>query len=206
MKSTRSFFLYGSWFPGFVHHKWLEQFIDDAQAAYIKGSVYRSNVGYPILINEGTDRIPGVLAQITGPSALFLLMDEFHGISAMNPEASVFQRFEAQVFIGDEVTQAQAYAMPKMRVSPRWPRIVGGDWVNQLKNQPDLVSTLSDSQKIYLSRLGASKGKEGVPSDLTVYRELLKLDLIVDRGRRVGLSKLGKEVVKYLPQFSERVH
>lgn len=206
MKSTRSFFLYGSWFPGFVHHKWLEQFVDDARAAYIQGTVYRSNVGYPMLVNEGSDRIPGVLAQITGPAALFLIMDEFHGVSAMKPDSSVFQRFETNVMVDNETCRAQAYAMPKNKISPRWPRIVGGDWIQNLKSQPDLISTLSDAQKIYLSRLGASKAKESVPSDLTVYRELLKLELIVDRGRRVGLSKLGQEVVKYLPQLSERTH
>ena len=34
--------------------------------------------------------------------------------------------------------------------------------------------------------------------DLTLYRELMKLELIVDKGRRLALSSLGKEVYNHL--------
>jgi hypothetical protein len=34
---------------------------------------------------------------------------------------------------------------------------------------------------------------------MELYRELMKLELVVDKGRRLALSKLGQEVARYLP-------
>ena len=68
-----------------------------------------------------------------------------------------------------------------------------------LDENPPLPQTLSDRQRSYVLKLGAVKGRDIIPiQDLTLYRELMKLELIVDKGRRLALSSLGKEVYKHL--------
>ena len=57
---------------------------------------------------------------------------------------------------------------------------------------------LTDGQRQYILRLGATSGREIVPIDMKLYRELLNLEMIVDKGRRLALSKLGHEVFRYL--------
>lgn len=61
-----------------------------------------------------------------------------------------------------------------------------------------LMHELTPRQTTYVKRLSQVTGREIVPIDLDLYRELLKLGLIVDKGRRLALSKLGKEVAAAL--------
>ncbi len=62
-----------------------------------------------------------------------------------------------------------------------------------------LVHELTSRQAGYVKRLSQILGREIVPIDLDLYRELLKLGLIIDKGRRLALTKLGKEVAAALP-------
>ena len=74
-----------------------------------------------------------------------------------------------------------------------------GDWQRSLHENPPLPSRLNEKQKHYLGKLSAITGREILPiHDLTMYRELMKLELIVDKGRRIALSKFGHEVCRYL--------
>ncbi len=77
-------------------------------------------------------------------------------------------------------------------------RIPAGDWAHSLKATPPLTKTLTERQLAYVKRLSQVSGREIVPIDLELYRELMKLELVVDKGRRLALSKLGQEVVRYL--------
>ena len=61
-----------------------------------------------------------------------------------------------------------------------------------------MISQLSEKQATYVKRLGKSTSREIVPIDLNLYRELMNLELIVDKGRRLALSKLGLEVYRHL--------
>lgn len=207
MKITQHLFLYGSWFPGHVHFPLIENHVLHYRPATVEGSVYRARIGFPLFVNEGRDRVPGAVVQVSAPETLFLLLDEFHGVNKLNPLESFFERvtLSARDESGDS-SPVLVYAMPKHRLSAAFPRIPGGDWPRDLQVRPDLVSQLSERHRLYLQRLGASNGRENVPQDLSLYRELLKLELIVDRGRRVGLSKLGQEVVRYLPKNLETRH
>ncbi|MNS72308.1 hypothetical protein D3C72_1057130 [compost metagenome] len=64
--------------------------------------------------------------------------------------------------------------------------------------EPALTAKLSDKQVTYIQKLGKSSGREIIPIDLTLYRELMNLELIVDKGRRLALSKFGQEVYRHL--------
>lgn len=200
MKITQHLFLYGSWFPGHVHFPLIENHVLHFRPASVRGSVFRTEVGFPVFVAEGDDRIPGAVVEVNAPETLFLLLDEFHGVSKMNPLQSVYERLTLTAQADGEALPVLVYARPKSRLPRSYPRIVGGDWQADLEKRPDLVTRLPERHRAYLERLGASNGRESMPQDLTLYRELLKLELIVDRGRRVGLSKLGQEVVRYLPR------
>ena len=77
-------------------------------------------------------------------------------------------------------------------------KIMGGDWKASLLREPALTEKLTERQRLYVQRLGSTQGREIVPIDLGLYRELMNLELIVDKGRRLALSKLGQEVFRYL--------
>jgi hypothetical protein len=93
---------------------------------------------------------------------------------------------------------AQVYVLNPMRLPTDSILIKDGDWQTDLKVSPALPAKLTDKQRTYVQKLGASSGREIVPIDLTLYRELMNLELIVDKGRRLALSKLGQEVYRYL--------
>ena len=65
---------------------------------------------------------------------------------------------------------------------------------------PSIVNQLTERQSSYIRKLSQTTGRDIVPIDLDLYRELMKLNLIVDKGRRLALSKLGKEIARFLPE------
>jgi len=65
--------------------------------------------------------------------------------------------------------------------------------------KPNFLDQLTAKQVNYIKKLGSSSGRDIVPIDMELYRELMKMELIVDKGRRLALTKLGKEVFSYLP-------
>ncbi len=63
---------------------------------------------------------------------------------------------------------------------------------------PTLMAGLTDRQKLYIQKLSKTKGREVVPIDLAIARELISKELIVDKGRRLALTNLGSEVSCFL--------
>ncbi len=57
---------------------------------------------------------------------------------------------------------------------------------------------LSSRQASYVKKLGQISGRDILPIDLDLYRELMKLGLIIDKGRRLALTDLGKKVAAQL--------
>jgi hypothetical protein len=62
----------------------------------------------------------------------------------------------------------------------------------------NIIDKLTERQKIYIQKLAQAKGREIVPVDMALYRELMSLELIVDKGRRLALTRLGSEVSLFL--------
>jgi hypothetical protein len=58
---------------------------------------------------------------------------------------------------------------------------------------------LSSRQANYVKKLGQISGRDILPIDLDLYRELMKLGLIIDKGRRLALTELGKKIAADLP-------
>jgi hypothetical protein len=62
----------------------------------------------------------------------------------------------------------------------------------------ELSRRLTDRQRQYIVKLGHITGRKILPIDLGLYRELMKMQLIEDKGRRVALTKLGSEVFQQI--------
>jgi gamma-glutamylcyclotransferase (GGCT)/AIG2-like uncharacterized protein YtfP len=195
------FFIYGSMSEGLVHFSKISDFISSSEEATIQSHAYRLKVGYPVLVEGGQDLIPGQLVTmrtLTTSELLLSILDEFHGFQRLDEAKSLYIRREIIVETGGHQVQAWCYFLNPKKLPSNAARIEGGDWKASLRRDPPLTAKLTDRQRNYVQRLGASIGREIVPIDLGLYRELMNLELIVDKGRRLALSKLGQEVYRYL--------
>lgn len=203
MQSELSLFVYGSLVEGMVHFAKIREYIVSKESAFTCGTVYRLPSGYPVFSMptspECGDQVPGELVSLHAPELVYKLLDEFHGVSHLAPEKSLYFKENIQVQLSSGAARsASVYAINPAKMPKTASRIPFGDWVADLRSQPALPQTLTDRQATYIRRLANSSGREIVPIDLDLYRELMKLELIVDKGRRLALSPLGKDVARYL--------
>ena len=203
--TTMRFFVIGSWTEGMLHFQKLRPFIVSYEQATIKAAAYRLPVGFPVLVaeNSGTeagDQIIGQLIELQSNDTLLALMDSLHGVHATDPSKGLHQRCTARITKkSGESDEAQVYFFNSKKLSAKAERIAGGVWQDSLVQNPPLTEQLTEKQRIYVKKLGSAKGRDIVPiNDLSLYRELMKLELIVDKGRRLALSPLGKEVYNHL--------
>jgi gamma-glutamylcyclotransferase (GGCT)/AIG2-like uncharacterized protein YtfP len=192
------FFVYGSLSEGLVHFNKIQDFIISSTAAITRASVYRLKVGYPVLLEGEDDEVFGCLVKMRTTEFLVNLLDEFHGYHRMDETKSLFFRREIVVHTDQVMEKAWAYLLNPKKL-PKTARLIqGGNWQKSLELEPPLTHQLTEQQIAYIQRLGRSSGREIVPIDLSLYRELMNLDMIVDKGRRIALSKTGYEVFRYL--------
>jgi gamma-glutamylcyclotransferase (GGCT)/AIG2-like uncharacterized protein YtfP len=191
-------FVYGSLSEGLVHFNKIQDFIDSSELATTRAAVYRLKVGYPVLLENGEDLVSGQLLTLRTTDFLVNLLDEFHGFSKLEEDKSLYFRREmtVQTVTGPEV--AWAYVLNPKKLPKTATLIIGGDWKAALEAHPPLTGQLTERQRTYIQRLGNSTGREIVPIDLPLYRELMNLEMIVDKGRRLALSKTGQEVFRFL--------
>lgn len=190
------FFVHGAMSEGMVHWSRISQFIESTTPARIHASAWRLKVGFPVLLKEGRDPIAGQVAEVKASELLLNLLDEFHGFSRFDPEKSLFVREECDLAEGG---RAWVYFLNPRKLSPQARPIENGDWKRDLETNPPLTAKITERQRGYLLRLAAATGREIVPiNDMSLYRELMNLELIVDKGRRLALSPFGREVARYL--------
>jgi gamma-glutamylcyclotransferase (GGCT)/AIG2-like uncharacterized protein YtfP len=192
------FFVYGSMTEGFVHFSKIKDFVSSLEPAQIRGSAYRLKVGFPVIVEDGSDAVEGQLVRLNSTDLLASLLDEFHGVNRSFPAKSLYFRKETEVVTSAGHEVAWVYFLNPAKLPSQSEKIPGGDWKAILQEKPVLTDILTERQKTYVQRLGSITGREIVPIDLPLYRELMNLELIVDKGRRLALSKLGKEVFRYL--------
>lgn len=197
---TMRFFAIGSWTEGMLHFEKLKNFIVSYETATIAGSVYRLPVGFPVFVDQGSDEVVGQLIEIKMDQTLISLMDTFHGVHFVDAAKGLHQRISKTVKkMSGQIEQAHVYIFNPKKLSKKAALIPGGQWKESLSQNPPVTAQLTEKQKTYVLKLGAVKGRDIVPiNDLTLYRELMKLELIVDKGRRLALSSLGKEVYNHL--------
>ncbi|MCM2280448.1 MAG: gamma-glutamylcyclotransferase [Bdellovibrionaceae bacterium] len=191
-------FVYGSFSEGMVHYSRLLPYLLDVRPAFVMGSVFRLPVGFPVYLQQGFYDIPGQVVRVTRPEVLLPLLDEFHGISVLTPDHGLFTRVETDVRLADTTERAWIYALLPHRLPKTAKPIEGGDWTRSLKENPPLPLRLTERQRTYIRKLGQCSGRDIVPIDLALYRELMHLDLVVDKGRRLALTPLGQDVHRFL--------
>lgn len=202
--TTMRFFFIGSWTDGMLHFEKLKPFIVSYEMATVKAVAYRLPVGFPVLMAQANpvenDQIIGQLIELRHDDALLALMDTLNGVHASDSAKGLNIRTTISVMKSSgELDEAQVYLFNPKKLPAKSARIAGGVWQEHLAQNPPLTSQLTDKQKTYVLRLGSAKGRDIVPiNDLSLYRELMKLELIVDKGRRLALSSLGKEVYNHL--------
>ncbi|MEO0336535.1 MAG: gamma-glutamylcyclotransferase family protein [Pseudomonadota bacterium] len=198
MIKQESLFVCGALCEGMVNFEKLKGFVRRVRPALAKGSAVRLPVGYPAICLEGGDAIQGQLLDFEASETLFTILDEFHGFNPNKPEKSLMVKAVLEVVCDNLQSRASAYVLNPQRTPAKLERIPQGDWVRNLQENPPLTERLSDKQKHYIAKLGASSGREIVPIDLDLYRQLMSLEIVVDKGRRLALTKLGKELYKHL--------
>ncbi len=193
------FFVYGSMTEGYVHFDKIRSFVTAKESATLSAAAYRLKVGYPVVLEGEEDQIPGLLVTVNATELLLNLLDQFHGINAFEPAKSLYYRKEVSVTTESGSVQAAVYFLNPAKLPKNATRIEGGNWPASLAEKPAMTEALTERQKLYIHKLGQITGRDIVPiNDLALYRELMNLELIVDKGRRLALSKLGHEVYRYL--------
>ncbi len=216
MAEAVSLFVYGSFTEGMIHNAKIAQYVTDKRPASIQGHAYRLEVGYPVYVAErsvaeppaepsgaatATQVVQGELLRIEAPAVVFQILDEFHGVAPLTPEKSLFHKIETTATVADGATvPAWTYSMNPAKLPKNAMLITDGDWREDLRQRPPLLQFLTEKHRCYIKKLGKTTGREVIPYDLNLCRELMKLDLVVDKGRRLALTRLGKEVLRYLPE------
>ena len=192
-------FVYGSFMTGMVHHGKVQAFVKEVKPATVLGTLYRLPVGYPTLL-DGTSTIHGELLVLDGFKELIKIIDEFEGFSITTPEKSLYLRVEREVMPegAKKPITAHAYLLNPVKLPKEATVIETGNWKEVFTKQPPLSLQLNDSQKKYILKLGASSGRDIVPINLDIYRDLLNKGLIIDKGRRLALTNLGVDVFRFL--------
>lgn len=195
---TNRVFVYGSLSEGMVHFERIAGAVLNSEKAWANGAAYQLKVGYPVLLKESSQKISGQLVELNSVDLMIPLLDTLYGFSSLDPSKSLHTRESVQVETesGEKVECWIYYLNPKKLPSSAT-LIDDGDWQSRIQG-PKFTDQLTDRQKTYIRRLGAATGREVVPIDLPLYRELMNLELIVDKGRRLALSKFGQEVCRYL--------
>ncbi|MBX9766659.1 MAG: gamma-glutamylcyclotransferase [Bdellovibrionales bacterium] len=200
MTDRLKLFVCGSLSEGMVHFQKISGFLLDSKPAKAKGTVFRLEVGYPVFSHIGNDIIHGHLFEIKNDDMVQALLDSFHGVHPKNPERSVYFRELLQVENAEgQHEQVIVYSVNLKKLPDSTKRIEGGNWNRDFTENPPMTFQLSDRQKEYIRKLGQSSGRDIVPiKDLELYRQLMGRGLIVDKGRRLALTRLGQDVFRYL--------
>ncbi len=197
---NRSFFIYGIYDENQKCHSRFKNFIVRKEKAYTKGSLHLLSCGLGLLSAEGQSVIPGHFVEVDAPESYWPILDMLCGFDPSSPKKSLVHRQAISVSLLEaQPVQVEAYCINPEK------KIVGskkleGEELDMYFNQPTtcLIDKLTERQKTYIQKLAQAKGREIVPVDMALYRELMSLELIVDKGRRLALSRLGSEISLFL--------
>jgi len=194
-------FVIGSFGAGMVHRAKIQNYISCSMSARAQAKCYMLPVGYPVLVEaEGQDLVTGELVTLNAPRLFFHLLDEFQGVSANFPEKGLHLKRQLTVQTDQGPTVVTCYFMNPTKLPREAILVPDGDWQSAMAKGAPRTVDLTQKHIEYLRKLGQIKGRGAMPYDLNLSRELMKMDMIVDKGRRLALSKLGKDVIRYLPE------
>ncbi len=194
----QSFFAYGSFAEKQVHHSKFSGLITDSKPGFMRGQAYRLRCGYPIVLpHDGGDLIEGVLYELKTPESFWSIMDEMIGVDPVQPGLWVR---DTTLIRCDHLSQTIAtfYGLNPQKMNQVFRPIKGGRWQEDMFQAPPLTQQLEERHLDYIKKLSNAKGRELVPYKLDVYRALMSMELIKDKGRRPALTSLGQEISLFL--------
>lgn len=202
----QTIFVYGSFTHGFIHNAKIEQYVSERQPASVMGHAYFLDVGYPAVLAPMAKpelkpaAIHGELLLVKAPELVHKILDDFHGVHNAQPEKGLHFKHVIQAAVaGGGVASASAYFLNPAKL-PRNAQYIGdGDWRQAFDSADRVQDQLTPEQIHYMRKLASIKGRQSHPYDLKTARELMKLEIVVDKGRRLALTRLGKDVLRYLP-------
>lgn len=195
-----SFFSYGAFAEGQIHFSKFSNLIQSQKRAFVKGDVYRLRCGYPVLSPQaGGDLVEGTLYELDAPESFWAIFDELLGVDLVKPERSFLHRAEVDILVDNySSVKAFTFCLNPKKTTQVVRKIEGGAWLDDMKLKPPIVENLQSRHRDYIYKLSKSKGRDIVPIKLDLYRELLSLEMIVDKGRRLALTPLGKEASLFI--------
>jgi hypothetical protein len=194
-----NFFLYGVYDEGGACFGRFKNFIRQSRPAMAKGSLYQLQSGFSLLFNQGDRLVRGTLVQLDLTETQWVLLDALNGCGLEKISGKSFIVRERIRLNSEEFAEVSvdAYCL-----NPEKILMTSGEIQPELLNKsavlPMLIAGLSERQKVYIQKLSKTKGREVVPIDLAIARELISKELIVDKGRRLALTNLGFEVSCFL--------
>ena len=197
---TKSIFAYGSFAEGMPHYSRLAKYVLKTTPAYVFGTLARFPHGLPILYPEGTQKICGQVCELKDFDSALAMVDHIMGFSMVEPnKSSILRSVHAVSTVDSDVPQMiETYLVNPQKLPQGTQWIPDGDWQASWQKNPPLFSRLTEGQKTYIQKLGSCSGRDIVPINLTLYRELISLQLVVDKGRRLALTSLGQDVFRQL--------
>ena len=195
----QSFFAYGSFTEKQVHHSKFSGLIAGSKPGFLRGRAYRLRCGYPIVLpQDDGDLIEGVLYELKVPESFWAIMDEMIGVDPSQP-SGLWVRDIAPICC-DHLSQTMAtlYCLNPQKLNQVYRPIPGGRWQEDMVQAPPLTEQLEGRHLDYLKKLSNAEGRELVPFKLDVYRALMSMELIKDKGRRPALTSLGQEITLFL--------
>lgn len=195
-----SFFLYGAYDENQKCHARYKEFIVKKEKAYVKGSLHVLNCGLGLLSTEGSSVIPGHLVDIECPESYLAVLDMLSGYDASAPKKSFVHRVTVQASVVEaQAVETQTYCLNPDKKIAGLRKLDCGELETYFSaSKENIIDKLTERQKTYIQKLAQAKGREIVPVDMALYRELMSLELIVDKGRRLALTRLGSEVSLFL--------
>lgn len=194
------FFAFGSFAVNQVHYPKIKQLILVEKPAFVKGLVYRLRCGYPALIPGPVgDLISGTLCELEVPESYVAILDQLMQFDPSHPQKSLFLRQSVEVQVDNfSHVRAETFCLNPKKKTTAHKIITGGDWRRDMQEDPPVTQFLKDRHKAYIHKLARLKGRDILPIKLDLYRELMNLEMIVDKGRRLALTSKGKEAAHFM--------
>jgi gamma-glutamylcyclotransferase (GGCT)/AIG2-like uncharacterized protein YtfP len=198
--TTDLLFVYGSFSEGMVHFEKIANYILETFPAQVRGTIYQLEVGYPVLVDNGAHPVFGSVVKLKDADLLFKILDEFHGYSLSDPSKSLYLRSEMRAIkvSNQEEIKVFCYALNPMKLPRGATKIQDGNWLKAMTEQTSVLNSLTERHKGYIKKLAESNRRETIVYPLDVCRDLERMQIIVDKGRRFALTNLGKEISRFI--------
>lgn len=194
-----NFFLYGVYDEGQKCFARFQNLIASSRPAFARGSLFKLSCGLPLLAPMGENIIPGRLVELNIEDSHWPIIDALNGYNFMNAKKSLIWRQTIEVMVPEaENVKAQTYGCNPEKKIQGSREFMNSEYSTMTNQSQSVVDRLTERQKTYIQKLSQAKGREIVPVDMGLYRELMSLELIVDKGRRLALTNLGHEVSLFL--------